>query len=73
METKAYRQGTDCPLSEGRGEGELEEISQRTHMHVCIARGHKQPCGEGRAVRVEGDREGHMGAPVIVSTIKQRL
>ena len=31
----------------GRGWGSLEEISQRTYMHVCIAHGHRHQWGEG--------------------------
>ena len=30
-----------------RGEGGLEEISQRTDMYISIAHGHRQQCNEG--------------------------
>ena len=60
----------------------VEVISQRTYMHVCIAHGHRQQCGEGRGGGGEGWAVGGMGAgwrgsergtwgtSIIVSTIK---
>ena len=39
-------EGTDRS-QRGGGVG-LEEISQRTCVHICIAHGHRQQCGEGR-------------------------
>ena len=32
----------------GKGGDGLEEICRRTYMHVCIAHGCRQQCGEGR-------------------------
>ena len=32
----------------GGVDGGMEEISQRTYMHVCKAPGHRQQCGKGR-------------------------
>lgn len=41
----------------GSGEGtELEDISQKTYMQICITRGHGQQCGEGGAVGREAGR-----------------
>ena len=34
-----------CQSGEGGG---LEEIKQRTYMHVCITHGHRQLCGQGQ-------------------------
>ena len=46
----------------GVGVGGLEEISQRTCLHICIAHGHRQPCGEGgRRGWMEGDNGREMG------------
>ena len=39
---EAWIQGTDLQISEGRGMRKLEEISQRTYMHVCRAHGPRQ-------------------------------
>ena len=33
------------------GWGGMEEISQRTYMHVCKTHGHRQQCGEGQERR----------------------
>ena len=53
-------------------EAQLEEISQRTYMHICIAHGDRQRCGEGGGgngwSRAKG---GKWGSNVIVSTIKK--
>ena len=26
----------------------LEEINQKSYMHICIVHGHRQQCGEGQ-------------------------
>ena len=60
----------------GEGVGELEEISRRTYMHICMAHGHRQPCSEGQGGsggRVEAGQSGgcEWGTSVMVSTIKK--
>ena len=56
---------TDRSQKRGVGWGEwggLEEISQRTYMHTCIAHGHRQECGEGwDVVGGGGGKMGVMG------------
>ena len=52
--------GHKVPRQRGEGRGELEEISQRTYMLICIAHGHKQPGGEGRGGWVEGAKWGQI-------------
>ena len=34
--------------SQRGGSRGLEEIRQRTYMHICKVHGHRQRCGEGR-------------------------
>ena len=65
--------GHKVPRQRGEGRGELEEISQRTYMLICIAHGHKQPGGEGRGGWVERAKGGKWETPAVVPTIQKRL
>lgn len=57
----------DTEQTDLRGDG-----NGRTNMHVCIAHGHKQQCGEGQGGGAgwNGAKMGKWGTSVIGSAIK---
>lgn len=53
----------------GKGMGGLEEISQSTYMHTCIAYVHRKQCDEGGGVWVDGDKVGGREIVYICNTV----